>query len=98
MLDEYDFSAGKRGAVDPLPAGKTQIRIALDDDVLDWFRAEVDVAGGGNYQSQINAALREHIQQREPIEEAPAARDARGTTEHQSKPDRFRKRLRGREK
>lgn len=70
MRGEYDFSAGRRGAIDPLPAGKTRITIRLDDDVLGWFRAQVEGAGGGNYQTLINAALREHIQQRrEPLEE-----------------------------
>jgi uncharacterized protein (DUF4415 family) len=64
MENEYDFTAGKRGAVIPLPAGKTRITVALDDDVLDWFRAEVDAAGGGDYQMLINAALREHMEQR----------------------------------
>ena len=41
MNDEIDFSQGKRGAVDQLPAGKTRVTIRLDDDVLDWFRAAV---------------------------------------------------------
>ncbi len=69
MNDEYDFSQGKRGALDPTPPGKTRITIRLDDDVLDWFRGEVNAAGGGNYQTLINAALREHMQQRkEPLE------------------------------
>ena len=31
----------------------------LEDDLLDWFRNEVDKAGGGNYQTLINRALRE---------------------------------------
>lgn len=70
MREGYDFSAGQRGAIDPLPAGKTRITIRLDDDVLDWFRAQVEGAGGGNYQTLINATLREHVQQRrEPLEE-----------------------------
>lgn len=70
MKDEYDFSAGRRGAVDPLPSGKTRITIRLDDEVIDWFRSRVEEAGGGNYQTQINAALREYIQQqKEPLEE-----------------------------
>jgi uncharacterized protein (DUF4415 family) len=70
MKDEYDFSAGVRGAIDPMPAGKTRITIRLDDDILDWFRDRVNAAGGGNYQTLINAALREHIEQRrEPLEE-----------------------------
>lgn len=68
MKAEYDFSRGKRGALDPLPAGKSRITIRLDDDVLDWFRTEVERAGGGNYQSLINAALREHID-RQSLEE-----------------------------
>ncbi len=65
-----DFSGGKRGAVLPIPKGKTRITIRLDDDVLDWFRQKVDDAGGGNYQSLINQALREHMESRvHPLEE-----------------------------
>jgi uncharacterized protein (DUF4415 family) len=70
MKDEYDFTRGKRGALDPVPAGKTRITIRLDTDVIDWFRSQVEAAGGGNYQTLINAALREHIEnRREPLEE-----------------------------
>jgi uncharacterized protein (DUF4415 family) len=70
MKEEYDFSKGTRGALDPLPPGKERITIRLDKDVLDWFRDQTDRAGGGNYQSMINAALRDHIQrQREPLED-----------------------------
>lgn len=70
MKRNFDFSEGKRGAIDPLPKGKTRITIRLDDDVLEWFRAEVEAAGGGNYQTLINQVLRESIQrQREPLEE-----------------------------
>ncbi len=66
---EYDFSKGVRGAVVPTPAGKTRVTIRLDDDVLDWFRTAVDDAGGGNYQSLINQALRDFVSnQREPLE------------------------------
>nr|MDQ3388198.1 BrnA antitoxin family protein [Gemmatimonadota bacterium] len=65
MREEYDFSVARRGAIDPLPAGKTRITIRLDDDILDWFRARVESAGGGNYQTLINAALREHLQQQQ---------------------------------
>lgn len=69
MTTEYDFSRGKRGAIDPLPPGKTRITIRLDNDVLDWFREQVEVAGGGNYQTLINQVLRDHVQhQREPLE------------------------------
>jgi uncharacterized protein (DUF4415 family) len=69
MEAEYDFSQGQRGAVEPIAPGKTRITIRLDDGVLDWFRSQVHAAGGGNYQSLINEALRQHIeQQREPLE------------------------------
>ena len=61
MKKEYNFSKGKRGAVLPAPKGKTRITIRVDDDILEWFRSEVDAAGGGNYQTLINDALREHI-------------------------------------
>ncbi|HEX2205038.1 MAG TPA: BrnA antitoxin family protein [Longimicrobium sp.] len=70
MKEEYDFSKGRRGAVVSSAPGKTRITIRLDDDVLEWFREQVSDAGGGNYQSLINAALREHVQrEREPLEE-----------------------------
>jgi uncharacterized protein (DUF4415 family) len=70
MKEEYDFSRARRGALDPIPSGKTRITIRLDNDVLDWFRDRVESAGGGNYQSLINAALRDHIgRSQEPLEE-----------------------------
>jgi uncharacterized protein (DUF4415 family) len=70
MKKEYDFSRGRRGAIDPTPAGKTRITIRLDNDVLEWFRARVNAAGGGNYQTLINSALREHMNRTaEPLEE-----------------------------
>ena len=70
MKAEYDFSQGRRGAIDPLPKGKTRITIRLDDDILNWFRDQVHRTGGGNYQTLINSALREYVQeQREPLEE-----------------------------
>lgn len=69
MKKEYNFSKGKHGAIVPVPKGKTRITIRIDDDILNWFRAEVDAAGGGNYQTLINNALREHMaHQQEPIE------------------------------
>ncbi|PSO63918.1 MAG: CopG family transcriptional regulator [Cyanobacteria bacterium QH_9_48_43] len=70
MEDEYDFSQGKRGAIEPMSPGKTRITIRLDDDVLAWFREQVHLAGGGNYQTLINDVLRQYIQKRcEPLEE-----------------------------
>ena len=69
MRKEYDFSKGRRGPILPLPKGKTRITIRLDDDVIEWFKDQVNRAGGGNYQSLMNAALREHIKRtEEPLE------------------------------
>jgi uncharacterized protein (DUF4415 family) len=68
MKKEYDFRKGKRGAVVPVPRGKTRITIRLDDDILDWFRAKVHGAGGGSYQALINQALRRYVEH-EPLEE-----------------------------
>jgi uncharacterized protein (DUF4415 family) len=69
MKREYDFSKAKRGPVVSVPKGKTRITIRLDDEILSWFREQVERAGGGNYQSVINEVLRQHVQQaREPLE------------------------------
>jgi uncharacterized protein (DUF4415 family) len=70
MRREYDFRKGKRGPVVPVARGKTRITIRLDNEVLDWFRRQVDEAGGGNYQTLINEALQQHITRaREPLEQ-----------------------------
>jgi Arc/MetJ family transcription regulator len=60
---EYDFKGAKRGAIVRPPPGKTRITIRLDDDVLEWFRNRTDSAGGGSYQTMINAALRTLMQE-----------------------------------
>lgn len=70
MRDEYDFSEARQGPVVEMPPGKTRITIRLDDDVVQWFKDQVHAAGGGNYQTLINAALRELVERRrEPLEE-----------------------------
>ena len=69
MRKQYDFSMAKRVAPVPVPAAKTRVTIRLDDDVLEWFRNRVEQAGGGSYQSLINAVLRDHMKQvQEPLE------------------------------
>lgn len=65
MRKEYDFSKAKRGPAVQVPTGKTRITIRLDDDVIAWFKQQVHDAGGGNYQSLMNKALREHIERKE---------------------------------
>lgn len=67
MKEEYDFSKAKRGAVISPSSGKTRITIRIDTDLLNWFREQVNEAGGGNYQTLINEALREHVQNREGV-------------------------------
>jgi uncharacterized protein (DUF4415 family) len=69
MKREYDFSKARRGAVVSIPKGKTRITIRLDDEVLAWFREQVERAGGGSYQSLINDVLRQHMRHaKEPLE------------------------------
>ena len=58
MKRQYDFKDGRRGAVLRAPSGKTRITIRIDDDTLEWFRRQVQKAGGGSYQTLINDALR----------------------------------------
>ena len=63
MKAEDDFSKARRGAVVSAAPGKSRITIRLDAEVIAWFKAQVNEAGGGNYQSLINEALKSHIQQ-----------------------------------
>jgi hypothetical protein len=71
MRKQYDFAGGRRGpVVRESTRGKTRITIRLDNVVLEWFAHQVDEAGGGNYQTEINDALLAHIaRKREPLEE-----------------------------
>jgi uncharacterized protein (DUF4415 family) len=52
-----DFkTANHRVGLKPAPTKKLKISITLDPDVVAWFKAQ---AGGRDYQTLINAALRE---------------------------------------
>ena len=64
MKDNYDFSQGKRGAVQAIPSHQTKLTVLIDNDILEWFGQQVDQAEGGDYLTLINHALREHIQQK----------------------------------
>jgi len=69
MNDEYDFKDAKRGPVIKARSGKTRITIRIDDDVLAWFKSQVNLSGGGNYQTLMNQALRDFIESKnEPLE------------------------------
>ena len=56
-----DFSKGKRGAVIKPDPNKVRITIRLDGNIIDHFKELVHSAGGGNYQTLINNALRDYI-------------------------------------
>ena len=58
MRDNYDFSEGKRGAV--IKTAGQRITICLDPETIQWFKDKA--RGGGNYQSLMNEALRQHIE------------------------------------
>ena len=62
MSKPEEFSQARRGAIVPTPKAKTRITIRIDDDILDWFRDQVNRAGGGNYQTMMNTALREFVE------------------------------------
>ncbi len=69
MRKEYDFSQSKASPFRNAAKGKTRITIRLDEDIVAWFKQQVDEAGGGNYQTLINSALRQYMSEtREPIE------------------------------
>jgi uncharacterized protein (DUF4415 family) len=61
MKREHDFRKARRGPIVASTPGKTRITIRLDNDIVEHFLAIVDRAGGGNYQTLINDALREYI-------------------------------------
>ena len=58
-----DFSKGKRGSLVTPDPNKIRITIRLDGDVINHFKKIVNKAGGGNYQTLINNALREYIEE-----------------------------------
>ena len=65
-----DFSKGKRGSVVPPDPNKVRITIRLDGDIIAYFKRKVLEAGGGNYQTLMNQALRELIESdSKPLEE-----------------------------
>jgi uncharacterized protein (DUF4415 family) len=43
MKREYNFANAKRGPMLSIPKAKTRITIRLDDDVLEWFRQQVNL-------------------------------------------------------
>ena len=65
-----DFSKGKRGAIIKADPNKVRITIRLDGDIIEHFKKQVHDAGGGNYQTLLNDALRNYIRsETEPLED-----------------------------
>jgi uncharacterized protein (DUF4415 family) len=63
------FLERQAGGGDQGAARQVAHHVRLDDDVLEWFRKQVDDAGGGSYQNLINRALRAYIERsQEPLE------------------------------
>jgi uncharacterized protein (DUF4415 family) len=70
MRKEYNFSNGKRGLVIQPDPNKVRITIRLDADIVEYFKEQVHKAGGGNYQTMINEALRQYlVKKQEPMNE-----------------------------
>lgn len=69
MKKEYDFSNARRGPLIPSP-GKTRITIRIDDDILEWFRKQIEKACGGSYQTMMNNALRAYMTSKDGHTEA----------------------------
>ncbi len=69
MKKEYDFkkmTLKRRGTLPALPDqestnNKIRITIALDKEVVDYFKSEAKHPGAFPYQTQINQALRQLI-------------------------------------
>ena len=65
-----DFRKGKRGAIIKPDPNKIRITIRLDGNIIEYFKNQVHDAGGGNYQTLLNDALRNYIQsETEPLED-----------------------------
>ena len=62
-----NFSNAKRGPFVKPDPNKERITIRLDRDLVDHFRSIVIEAGGGNYQTLINSALREHVEAHDEV-------------------------------
>ena len=65
---DIDFSTAQRGPVIAAEPGKKKISIRIDNAVIEHFRAQVELAGAGSYQTLMNDALVAFIQQRSVID------------------------------
>jgi hypothetical protein len=61
MKKKDNSSPGRKGRGKTAPSRKARITIRLDSGILEWFRRRAEAAGGGNYQTMINEALRQYV-------------------------------------
>ena len=57
---------GSGPVIQPDP-NKARITIRLDADIVDYFKEQVHKAGGGNYQTMINSALRQYLDKKKEL-------------------------------
>ncbi|MBM4384304.1 MAG: hypothetical protein FJ091_13190 [Deltaproteobacteria bacterium] len=62
MRPKRDWKNAFRGPMYLPPRNTKQIRITIDDDVLEWFGKRVDENSGGNYDDLLRHALREYAE------------------------------------
>ena len=65
MRKEYIFSKGNRGPVIKPDPNKVRITIRIDADIVAYFKEQVHKTGGGNYQTMINSALRQYLDEKQ---------------------------------
>jgi uncharacterized protein (DUF4415 family) len=63
LPEQKDWSDARRGVF--FRPVKQQLTLRLDADLIEWFKA--DAPGGEGYQTRINRALREYINERELV-------------------------------
>lgn len=62
MKDNYNFSKGKRGAINKPTTNKERISIRFDSKIVEWFRKKVEGKNGGSYQALMNKVLLEYVE------------------------------------
>ncbi len=80
MREEYDLETLEVSRRGPLPelqgaerSAKVRITIALDQEIVDYFKAKARKSGALPYQTQINQALRRMIELSEKMTGEQAA-------------------------
>jgi uncharacterized protein (DUF4415 family) len=68
MAEEYDFSEAKQGPILASRPHATTIWLRVDNDLLDWYRAQVHAQGGGDYGEIMHEALRLYREYAESIQ------------------------------